>query len=178
MIDREKVIKGLACCQYSSKSHCYECPYIYDGLCSTNYCTSDLASDALVLLKEQDEQEPVSAYESAISKCVCGEVLNRYVYPNYCGNCGRKLIWHHNWGEDAVELLKEQYWHLITEDSDGFLHGLPGDDGQYLMTDGKDIWIDDYVDGVSDGIILDSGKDIRDIVAWMHMPELPKSNRR
>ena len=79
---------------------------------------------------------------------------------------------------DALELLNEQDWHLITEDSDGLLHGLPGDDGQYLMTDGKDIWIDDYVDGVADGIILDSGKDIRDIVAWMHMPELPKLNRR
>ena len=79
---------------------------------------------------------------------------------------------------EAIVLLKEQEWHMLTEDDDGIIHGLPGDDGQYLMTDGKDIWIDDYVDGVVDGIILDSGKDIREIVAWMHMPELPKLNRR
>lgn len=79
---------------------------------------------------------------------------------------------------DALALLKEQGWNVLTEDADGVIHGLPGDDGQYLMTDGKDIWIDDYVDGVTDGIILDSGRDIREITAWMHMPELPKKDRR
>ena len=79
---------------------------------------------------------------------------------------------------DALALLKEQGWNELTEDTDGFIHGLPGDDGQYLMTDGKDIWIDDYVDGVADGIILDSGRDIREIKAWMYMPELPKKDRR
>ena len=79
---------------------------------------------------------------------------------------------------DAIDLLKEQEWNLLTEDDDGIIHGVPGDDGQYLMTDGKDIWIDDYVDGVADGIILDSGRDIREIVAWMYMPELPKNDRR
>ena len=77
--------------------------------------------------------------------------------------------------DDALALLKEQGWNAITEDADGVIHGLPGDDGQYLMTDGKDIWIDDYVDGVADGIILDSGRDIREITAWMYMPELPNS---
>ena len=79
---------------------------------------------------------------------------------------------------DAYILLKEQGWNVLTEDADGFIRGLPGDDGQYLMTDGKDLWIDDYVDGVADGIILDSGRDIREIKAWMYMPELPKTDRR
>lgn len=78
---------------------------------------------------------------------------------------------------DAITLLKEQGWNVLTEDVDGVIHGLPGDDGQYLMTDGKDIWIDDYVDGVDDGVWLDSGRDIREITAWMHMPELPKKDR-
>ena len=80
--------------------------------------------------------------------------------------------------KEILAMLKEQEWHMLTEDDDGIIHGLPGDDGQYLMTDGKDIWIDDYVDGVSDGIILESGKDIREITAWMYMPELPKKDRR
>ena len=80
--------------------------------------------------------------------------------------------------EAVLSLLKEHEWNVLTEDDDGVIHGLPGDDGQYLMTDGKDIWIDDYVDGVADGIILDSGRDIREITAWMYMPELPKMNRR
>ena len=91
-----------------------------------------------------------------------------------------KIAWaeYANAADDALTLLKEQGWNVLTEDADGVIHGLPGDDGQYLMTDGKDIWIDDYVDGVADGIILDSGRDIREITAWMHMPELPKKDRR
>lgn len=79
---------------------------------------------------------------------------------------------------DAISLLKEQEWHMLTEDDDGIIHGLPGDDGQYLMSDGKEIWIDEYVDGVADGIFLDSGRDIREIKAWKYMPELPKTDRR
>jgi hypothetical protein len=55
MPDMEKVIKGLECCQYPSKSHCDGCPYVYDGLCSTNDCTADLASDALAMLEEQQK---------------------------------------------------------------------------------------------------------------------------
>ena len=73
-----------------------------------------------------------------------------------------------------VTLLKEQEWNLLKEDADGIIHGLPGDDGQYFMTDRKDIWIDIYMDGVSDGIILDSGRDIREIKAWMDLPKLPR----
>lgn len=78
---------------------------------------------------------------------------------------------------DAIALLKEQEWNILTEDADGIVHGLPGDDGTYLMTDGKDIWIDDYVDGVDDGVFLDSGRDIHEIKAWMYMPKLPKKGQ-
>lgn len=90
--------------------------------------------------------------------------------------CGNQTDW--NKVYDAIALLKERGWNVLTEDVDGVIHGLPGDDGQYIMTDGKDIWIDDYVDGVADGIILDSGRDIRELTAWMYMPELPKKVRR
>ena len=76
--------------------------------------------------------------------------------------------------KDALALLKEQGWNLLTEDNYGIIHGLPGDDGQYLMTDGRNIWIDDYMDGADDGIFLDSGRDIREIKAWMYMPKLPQ----
>lgn len=78
---------------------------------------------------------------------------------------------------NTLELLKEQEWNLLTEDDEGIIHGLPGDDGQYLMTDGRYIWIDDYMDGVDDGIFLDSGRDVREIKAWMYMPKLPEEGR-
>ena len=98
-----------------------------------------------------------------------GKICPYWVEDN---NCSKKML------EDVLTLLKEREWNVLTEDADGVIHGLPGDDGQYLMTDGEDIWIDDYVDGVEDGIFLDSGRDIREITAWMYMPELPKKDRR
>ena len=73
---------------------------------------------------------------------------------------------------EAIAMLEEQEWNMLTEDANGLVCGLPGDDGTYLMTDGEDIWIDDYVDGVDDGVWLDSGRDIREIKAWMYMPKL------
>ena len=62
---------------------------------------------------------------------------------------------------------------MLTKDAAGLVCGLPGDDGTYLMTDGEDIWIDDYVDGVDDGVWLNSGRDVREIKAWMYIPKLP-----
>ena len=38
------------------------------------------------------------------------------------------------------------------------------------------IWIDDYIDGVDDGVWIDSGRDVREIKAWMEMPELPEES--
>ena len=78
--------------------------------------------------------------------------------------------------DKVIEEMRERQWHILREDSDGIVHGLPGDDGQYLMTDGKDIWIDDYIDGVDDGVWIDSGRDVREIKAWMEMPELPEES--
>lgn len=69
---------------------------------------------------------------------------------------------------DILALLKEQAWNILTVDANGVIHGLPGDDGPYLMTDGKDTWIDFLVDGVADGIILDSGRDIRENISLEH----------
>lgn len=89
-----------------------------------------------------------------------------------------KVIWELLCEQGKPKEQEAQKWNLLTEDADGIIHGLPGDDGQYLMTDGKNIWIDDYVDGVDDGIFLDSGTDLREIKAWMYMPELPKQEGR
>ena len=91
-----------------------------------------------------------------------------------CDYCGDNFWCYNNQLiKDFETIVKEREWHILTEDNDGIIHGLPGDDGQYIMTDGKDIWIDDYVDGVDDGVWLDSGRDIREIRAWMYMPDLP-----
>jgi len=125
-------------------------------------------------VKQMPDREKVIKGLEGIYRCIspvthtCGDCP----YQDNHVECQRRAL------SDAIALLKEQGWNLFTEDDDGIIHGLPGDDGQYIMTDGKDIWIDEYVDGVTDGIFLDSGRDIREIKAWMYMPELPKTDRR
>lgn len=124
-----------------------------------------------------DREKVIKGLEVCLNNIDQQDCPNDCPYISDCSKYENRVIFQPLM-RDALVLLKEQGWHMLTEDDDSTIHGLPGDDGQYLMTDGKDIWIDDYVDGVADGIILDSGRDIREITAWMYMPELPKQDRR
>lgn len=47
--------------------------------------------DAIELLKKQ---EPLAVDEGKLNKCVCGNEINRYWHPEYCGFCGNKLEWY------------------------------------------------------------------------------------
>jgi hypothetical protein len=47
-MDREKVIKALECCKRKDGNECKVCPYTESA-----YCTEDMSTEALVLLKEQ-----------------------------------------------------------------------------------------------------------------------------
>ena len=95
MTDRDKVIKGLEHC---SEDGCKDCPYETDCMMADGF--SELAKDALELLKEQ---EPVKA-EKEYSKGnlswwhVCGS-CHAPINPNdkYCNECGRRVKW------DAVD---------------------------------------------------------------------------
>lgn len=101
MTDREKVTTGLECCQYSSKSHCDECPYAYEGLCNTNDCTADLASDALELLKAVKpfyEDENFLDYFSKHTLGRCGHCKAPLpalegMRSKFCWMCGRQVKW-------------------------------------------------------------------------------------
>ena len=102
MPDKEKVIKGLEMCQYSSKLHCDGCPYCYEGLCETNDCTADLASDALSLLKKQEAVEPkqVDLYgkeEWYGFVCRCPDCkalwMTGKANTHFCPNCGQAVKW-------------------------------------------------------------------------------------
>lgn len=110
MTDREKVIKGLECCQYSSKSHCDGCPFAYEGMCGTNDCTSDLASEAIVLLKEQEPREPhyttlayiIDGTEMIVHHPECPRCIENGLAlwdaeiergQAYCKRCGQAVKW-------------------------------------------------------------------------------------
>lgn len=87
MADMDKVIKALHCCAHTDGSDCMYCPY--DN--SDEECTALMSMDVLELLKEQ---EPVCVKEDRINKCVCGNIVNRYYHPKFCGYCGKELIWY------------------------------------------------------------------------------------
>ena len=99
MINKEKILKGLECCQHSSKSYCNECPYIYEGLCNINYCTADLASDVLDLLKEQEIGHWISLENCSNSGVYCSEchtkVFDSYPFKKkfsfFCPHCGTRM---------------------------------------------------------------------------------------
>ena len=54
MVDMEKVIKGLECCE--DRIQCENCPYGKPRYIGIQGCTRELVHDALALLKEQDDE--------------------------------------------------------------------------------------------------------------------------
>ena len=88
MDGKEKVIKGLEIC---STGHCeISCPYH-----NTPQCTWTILSDALELLKEQQELvlcKDCKYYDSFSQECRNG--IDGIMTPNfYCGNAERKEGW-------------------------------------------------------------------------------------
>lgn len=81
MIDRERIIRGLeqAKCEINPVS------------ASRKVRLRAAVDDAISLLKEQ---EPLAVYEGKVNKCICGNEINRYYHPEYCGFCGKKLEWY------------------------------------------------------------------------------------
>ena len=93
-MDKEKVIKGLECCSIP-QGHCGKCPYETED--SITECTSELAKDAIALLKEQKAKTVDIFYNNGSckdGKCpTCHMVVSDTLYPKYCGYCGQKLNW-------------------------------------------------------------------------------------
>ena len=78
----------MECCQYSSKSHCDGCPYVYENLCNTNDCTADLASDVLSLLKEQEPRVMTLDEVKAFGWDCCYLEEERLTGKEYRAVCG------------------------------------------------------------------------------------------
>lgn len=100
-IDMEKVIKALEHC---SEDGCEGCPYEPDCLMADGF--SELAKDALELLKEQEPIKPTVSVDTWIcSKCghtlESQELIDDKENPQvlvheqyeYCPCCGRKVKW-------------------------------------------------------------------------------------
>ena len=81
MVEREKVIRGLEHCAEGPIGCQKECPYKRDF-----GCRSQLAADALSLLKAQEPVEP-KIVDTSNSKLYHNDMFKNY----YCGNCGEFL---------------------------------------------------------------------------------------
>ena len=69
MPDREQVIKGLECEEYSEYARCNQCPYVQFHKCKTL-----LMRDALALLKEQEAEIRQLRLALDIAKGTCNGI--------------------------------------------------------------------------------------------------------
>ena len=97
MPDREKVIKGLECCKRKDGNECKVCPYT-----ESEYCTEDMVTDALALLKESVSQAVVDQirWERDTVLSQLKEIGKGF---------GEKM-------DDIVALLKEQQHDVLCRD--------------------------------------------------------------
>ena len=98
MPDREKVIKGLECCEHISGEYCRQCPYHEDIAADTPpCCTGLLAHDALALLKAQEPVKPIPGLwdrDIQLFNCgACGGEIGAGEIAKYCFHCGRPVKW-------------------------------------------------------------------------------------
>lgn len=97
MPDREKVIRGLECCNAPNRHE--NCPY--DGAAHYNICTHHLLSDAIALLQEQMDMEPVPVIVEPMNDstfifcgaCRCMLAQNRPKSYYFCPWCGKRVKW-------------------------------------------------------------------------------------
>ena len=98
MVEREKVIKGLQCCNERNIAEVCNCPYQPSH--KSDMCLFELHADALALLKAQEPIKPTRYQEGRWFKTwrcgACGGTLvfrNGEDKPNYCTDCGRPVKW-------------------------------------------------------------------------------------
>ena len=101
MTNREKVIKGLECCQAVRCDDCNQSdksgyPWDCEGF-------DRMINEALDLLKAQEPEFCTNTNEARIFSCSecgfkCEDIFideQSFMYPsiNYCPNCGKKVKW-------------------------------------------------------------------------------------
>lgn len=95
MTDREKVIKGLKCCNMPNNHD--DCPY--NMATHYNICTHQLLTDAIALLKDQEAVKPfIRIHDANISngtEHVCGYCNGSFLHQHvkFCPWCGKAVKW-------------------------------------------------------------------------------------
>jgi len=98
MPDREEVIKAIEACM-NHPANCDECYLGGPGFGIV--CREMLMQDALILLREQEPDEPrcnsgingVTSKPAQLQRCVCGTLIVRRGDAHSCPYCGRAVKW-------------------------------------------------------------------------------------
>ena len=100
MVDREKVIKGLECCEKDEDLFiCGECPYIEEHKFGFD-CVRKMCRDALALLKEQEAVVPIVS--TAEQRCGhCNKVIEMDGWKA-CPWCGKRIDWESWWSKNGT----------------------------------------------------------------------------
>ena len=93
MADREKILNGLRACADRTGALCRTCPYDF----RKEGCISDMAEDALELLKEQDE------------------IIDALLKVGYPHNFQRELPWIVNYMHSITDVVRKAV-HLRNEE--------------------------------------------------------------
>ena len=98
MTKLEKVIKALECCKDINKLHCDDCAYTYNARSDRCECTTEMASDALELLKEREPVKPIdeTCWNHTYGRCGhCRAPLPALegLHSKFCWMCGRQVKW-------------------------------------------------------------------------------------
>ena len=95
MVEREKVIKGLAHCTRPSEvgkggNFCMDCPYTEPIGFNQFKCNGQqMKKDALALIKEQEAVKPTWGR----GKPFCGACGLRIHGGKFCSECGKPIAW-------------------------------------------------------------------------------------
>ena len=104
MTDRDKVIKGLENCSIQNDFGCQGCPYLESRKqYGHEWCTTELAQDALTLLKEQQEQIDRLTEENA-SNAEMAEGLRELLKESVSQGVVDQIRWER---DTALSQLKE-----------------------------------------------------------------------
>ena len=98
MPDREKVIKALQNCSVQNDVGCQQCPYFESRKAyGHEWCTTEMAQDALELLKEREAitiKKTKEPYGYGVYGGICPKCRNWIQSAHlFCGFCGQAVKW-------------------------------------------------------------------------------------
>lgn len=80
--------------------------------------------------------------------------------------------------DETVWNTRPDQWIKFTVDDKTYTNPIPSDEDEVLVTDGKEVWLDTFINDGIDGCYFDSGYEIvPDATCWQPLPEPPEGDK-